>query len=236
MPPFQDKDVGFSAKFFFSSTSVSTMVGTCAAWSSTTTIQRRTRRRTRMQTRTMMTATTAATIKRTPSACLEATWPTVSCSSTIRSSASSSLASRLTLRRAGECQRVLSSVAIFYSDAILCVFADLFKYSIAIDLTPGGWTQSTTMKAPEGIILFTWFSSCLGNKIELAMISDVIIVFTLVNNSLLCVIRTWCVNREICKAFPHYLIDFFGFLSLSQQTSLPASRVFEEWRFLKKYM
>ena len=152
MPPFQDKDVGFSAKFFFSSTSVSTMMGTWSAWSSTRTIQRRTRRRTRMQTRTMMRATTAATIKRTPSACLEATWPTVSCSSTIRSSASSSLASRLTLRRAGECQRVLSSV--FYSDAILCVFADLFKYSIAIDLTPGGWTQSTTMKAPEEIIFF----------------------------------------------------------------------------------
>ena len=230
MPPFQDKDVGFSAKFFFSSTSVSTMVGTWSAWSSTRTIQRRTRRRTRMQTRTMMRATTAATIKRTPSACLEATWPTVSCSSTTRSSVGSSL------RRAGECQRVLSSVAIFYSDAILCVFADLFKYSIAIDLTPGGWTQSTMMKAPEGIIFFTWFSSCLGNKIELAMISIVIIVFTLVNNSLLCVIRTWCVNREICKAFPQYLIDFFGFLSLSQQASLPASLVFEEWRFLKKYM
>ena len=46
-------------------------------------------------------------------------------------------------------QRVLSSVAIFYSDAILFVFADLFKYSIAIDLTPGGWTLSTMMKASE---------------------------------------------------------------------------------------
>ena len=56
--------------------------------------------------------------------------------------------------KGGWVQRVLSSVAIFYSDAILFVFADLFKYSIAIDLTPGGWTQSTTMKAPEEIIFF----------------------------------------------------------------------------------
>ena len=91
--PTQDQDVGFSAKPFFSSTITSIMVGTSVGLSSTTTIQRRTRSRTRMQ--------TTATTTRTPSVCSEATWPTVSCSTTKSSSASSSLASRLRLRRAG---------------------------------------------------------------------------------------------------------------------------------------
>ena len=166
MPPFQDKDVGFSAKFFFSSTSVSTMMGTWSAWSSTRTIQRRTRRRTRMQTRTMMRATTAATIKRTPSACLEATWSTVSCSSTIRSSASSSLASRLTLRRAGECSEYLV-LLLFFIQMPFCVFLPICS-NIQLQLIwpQVGGPRAQQWKPLKKLFFFTWFSSCLGNKMN----------------------------------------------------------------------
>ena len=54
--PTQDQDVGFSAKPFSSSTTTLTMLGTCAVWSSTTALQRRTRTRSRRtKTRNMRT-------------------------------------------------------------------------------------------------------------------------------------------------------------------------------------
>ena len=161
--PTQDQDVGFSAKLFFSSTITLIMVGTSVGLSSTTTIQRRTR------TRTMMTAPTAPTTNRTPSVCSEATWPTVSCSTTTRSSASSSLASRLRLRRAGSIE--------------FCCFCHQFCRSVQILNCNGSdprWVDpehngESVWRKKEKIFLIR-FLSCVGNKIDQARIWNMMII------------------------------------------------------------